>query len=150
MFASTSSNGHVTPAFRGNFAAWPARRKVYHNCPGEIGMLALGFPVSKLWIFNLTLRLCERSCHDPPRTRTWNLRLRRPTPYPLGQRADGAPSCTCSSIFHKCTRRWLPDERSGAAPENGIVQLVLIGKPLCEKELRSWLARGRWWQPDVN
>ena len=25
--------------------------------------------------------------HDPPRTRTWNLRLRRPTPYPLGQRA---------------------------------------------------------------
>ena len=25
---------------------------------------------------------------DPPRTRTWNLRLRRPTPYPLGQRAD--------------------------------------------------------------
>ena len=26
---------------------------------------------------------------DPPRTRTWNLRLRRPTPYPLGQRAAG-------------------------------------------------------------
>ena len=26
--------------------------------------------------------------NDPPRTRTWNLRLRRPTPYPLGQRAD--------------------------------------------------------------
>ena len=25
--------------------------------------------------------------HDPPRTRTWNLRLLRPTPYPLGQRA---------------------------------------------------------------
>ena len=25
--------------------------------------------------------------YDPPRTRTWNLRLRRPTPYPLGQRA---------------------------------------------------------------
>ena len=24
---------------------------------------------------------------DPPRTRTWNLRLRRPTPYPLGQQA---------------------------------------------------------------
>ena len=23
---------------------------------------------------------------DPPRTRTWNLRLRRPTPHPLGQR----------------------------------------------------------------
>ena len=26
--------------------------------------------------------------NDPPRTRTWNLRLRRPTPYPLGQRAQ--------------------------------------------------------------
>ena len=26
---------------------------------------------------------------DPPRTPTWNLRLRRPTPYPLGQRALG-------------------------------------------------------------
>ena len=27
-------------------------------------------------------------CHssDPPRTRAWNLRLRGPTPYPLGQR----------------------------------------------------------------
>ena len=25
---------------------------------------------------------------DPPRTRTWNLRLRRPPPYPLGQRAN--------------------------------------------------------------
>ena len=24
---------------------------------------------------------------DPPRTRNWNLRLRGPTPYPLGQRA---------------------------------------------------------------
>ena len=24
---------------------------------------------------------------DPPRTRTWNLRLRGPTPYPLGQQA---------------------------------------------------------------
>ncbi len=27
------------------------------------------------------------SQRDPPRTRTWNLRLRGPTPYPLGQRA---------------------------------------------------------------
>ena len=26
--------------------------------------------------------------HDPPRTQAWNLRLRRPTPYPLGQRAS--------------------------------------------------------------
>ena len=30
---------------------------------------------------------CHRTQNDPPRTRTWNLRLRRPTPYPLGQRA---------------------------------------------------------------
>ena len=30
---------------------------------------------------------CGAKVHDPPRTRTWNLRLRRPTPYPLGQRA---------------------------------------------------------------
>ena len=37
--------------------------------------------------------------HDPPRTRTWNLRLRRPTPYPLGQRADGAPS-HARAIWH--------------------------------------------------
>jgi hypothetical protein len=29
---------------------------------------------------------------DPPRTRTWNLRLRGPTPYPLGQR-------TCAKFF---------------------------------------------------
>ena len=28
---------------------------------------------------------CGKS--DPPRTQTWNLRLRRPTPHPLGQRA---------------------------------------------------------------
>ena len=33
------------------------------------------------------IRQLKSFCHDPPRTRTWNLRLRRPTPYPLGQRA---------------------------------------------------------------
>ena len=38
-------------------------------------------------------RTHQRTCsgissNDPPRTRTWNLRLRRPTPYPLGQRAS--------------------------------------------------------------
>ena len=31
---------------------------------------------------------CLGKMNDPPRTRTWNLRLRRPTPYPLGQRAS--------------------------------------------------------------
>ena len=35
-----------------------------------------------------------RTKNDPPRTRTWNLRLRRPTPYPLGQRAMWrSPGC---------------------------------------------------------
>ena len=33
--------------------------------------------------------------NDPPRTRTWNLRLRRRTPYPLGQRTI----CTSPSLF---------------------------------------------------
>jgi hypothetical protein len=28
---------------------------------------------------------------DPPGTRTWNLRLRRPTPYPVGQQALDSP-----------------------------------------------------------
>ena len=28
------------------------------------------------------------SAYDPPRTQTWNLRLRRPTPYPLGQQTS--------------------------------------------------------------
>ena len=31
---------------------------------------------------------CNAGKHDPPRTRTWNIWLRRPTPYPLGQRGD--------------------------------------------------------------
>ena len=36
-----------------------------------------------------TLTLLREAHHsDPPRTRTWNLRLRGPTPYPLGQRAS--------------------------------------------------------------
>ena len=33
------------------------------------------------------LGVSPRARPDPPRTRTWNLRLRRPTPYPLGQQA---------------------------------------------------------------
>ena len=33
-----------------------------------------------------------RELNDPPRTRTWNLRLRGPTPYPLGQRAVCIPA----------------------------------------------------------
>lgn len=36
--------------------------------------------------------------HDPPRTRTWNLRLRRPTPYPLGQQTDSITRPCPSSI----------------------------------------------------
>ena len=47
---------------------------------------------------------------DPPRTRTWNLRLRRPTPYPLGQRTSGfefrarerKPFASCYSVMSAC------------------------------------------------
>ena len=35
---------------------------------------------------------------DPPRTRAWNLRLRRPTPYPLGQQAD-APTAMAHAMY---------------------------------------------------
>ena len=41
--------------------------------------------------------------NDPPRTRTWNLRLRRPTPYPLGQRAT-CSSCSRPREFALCGR----------------------------------------------
>ena len=43
------------------------------------------------------------AANDPPRTRTWNLRLRRPTPYPLGQRAILMP-CTLSWLVMFCRR----------------------------------------------
>ena len=51
---------------------------------------------------------------DPPRTRTWNLRPQRPTPYPLGQRAidkligrtgEHIITATCMAhpyIVHEC------------------------------------------------
>ena len=35
--------------------------------------------------------ISNRECSDPPRTRTWNLQLRGPTPYPLGQRTSEMP-----------------------------------------------------------
>ena len=41
--------------------------------------------------------------NDPPRTRTWNLRLRRPTPYPLGQRAISEATGRLYDRTH-----WLP------------------------------------------
>ena len=52
--------------------------------------------------------------HDPPRTRTWNLRLRRPTPYPLGQRASWARFRTgpfAISTLARRIRRPLPGLR---------------------------------------
>ena len=43
--------------------------------------------VSKAWPSARRSSLLFLKRNDPPRTRTWNLRLRRPTPYPLGQQA---------------------------------------------------------------
>ena len=37
--------------------------------------------------------------YDLPRTRAWNLRLQRPTPYPLGQQAKLFDSKQSSNIF---------------------------------------------------
>jgi hypothetical protein len=42
---------------------------------------------SRMHLSELSPHECAISVNDPPRTRTWNLRLRRSTPYPLGQRA---------------------------------------------------------------
>ena len=58
----------------------------------------------------LHLGASPRAHPDPPRTRTWNLRLRRPTPYPLGQRTCGfdfrarerKPFASCYSVMSAC------------------------------------------------
>ena len=55
-------------------------------------MTRVQFPAAELIAGQQAFALLLQYIHiDPPRTRTWNLRLRRPTPYPLGQRAgEGA------------------------------------------------------------
>ena len=58
----------------------PGSRHAIH-CVPDCGLA--GFHIRPLPLVAIScLRLV-----DPPRTRTWNLRLRGPTPYPLGQRA---------------------------------------------------------------
>ena len=61
--------------------------------------------------------------YDPPRTRTWNLRLRRPTPYPLGQRAEQN-----AHHFH-----WISEQMTGrgvgsASHDMSAVQADWVGK----------------------
>ena len=74
-----------------------AARSCERRASLPLGILSWG--PSKVLLAASAARSCERwatlALHhyftlatiDPPRTRTWNLRLRRPTPYPLGQRA---------------------------------------------------------------
>ena len=59
---------------------------------------------------------------DPPRTRTWNLRLRRPTPYPLGQR-------TAWFDFSESNQGLCTKERSAGVPVRGapVMSAVLAG-----------------------
>ena len=61
--------------------------------------------------FFATRELVVCSLHsktDPPRTRTWNLRLRRPTPYPLGQRATWCGACQYAFVVASAPERaWL-------------------------------------------
>ena len=52
--------------------------------------------------------MVAQSCDDPPRTRTWNLRLRRLTPYPLGQQATWARRRSVRSSIVDPSRHFLP------------------------------------------
>ena len=60
--------------------------------PGLSGACAFDFAQASGWVSQrpacVHWGMVAQSCDDPPRTRTWNLRLRRPTPYPLGQQAN--------------------------------------------------------------
>ena len=64
--------------------------------------------------------------NDPPRTRTWNLRLRRPTPYPLGQQAFVISHVVYTSGYiviiryldkHDNLAEWSKALASGASPQ---------------------------------
>ena len=50
--------------------------------------------------------MCDNH-NDPPRTRTWNLRLRRPTPYPLGQQASWRKARRRGQALWSCLCGWL-------------------------------------------
>ena len=62
-------------------------RNFFKNCVERLGSppawTLKPAPQASSW----SLRHQRDKRYDPPRTRAWNLRLRRPTPYPLGQRA---------------------------------------------------------------
>ena len=81
------------------------------------------------------LRTCPRGKamrdYDPPRTRTWNLRLRRPTPYPLGQQANVQsimPVCRCSKVLlaHRCACA-VQLSSTSAVPHRLVVRAPLFG-----------------------
>ena len=56
-------------------------------CDEGLSCGAGGAPSRLLAAISSASEVIRADNNDPPRTRTWNLRLRRPTPYPLGQRA---------------------------------------------------------------
>ena len=73
--------------------------------------------------------------HDPPRTRTWNLRLRRPTPYPLGQRAG-------SLLSHEVSKRDPVARRRKAATATSIVIMRnrrTVDKTWSHEEIRNFV-----------
>ena len=65
--------------------------------------------------------------NDPPRTRTWNLRLRRPTPYPLGQRTCRIP-LTGAALHQSSSWGEEMDEMGGGG---GGGQNEVLGRCLC-------------------
>ena len=68
--------------------------------------------------------------NDPPRTRTWNLRLRGPTPYPLGQRAPADPAMRWRHHVGRrgCQRRprWLKGVASTSSSCVSLSRLVVV------------------------
>ena len=72
---------------------------------------------------------------DPPRTRTWNLRLRGPTPYPLGQRASTTvPLWHCQgSLANKGSRQ---SKRHSSARSGCRARTSTNGEP-CAPRIRT-------------
>ena len=58
-------------------------------CDEGLSCGAGGAPSRLLAAISSASEVIRADNNDPPRTRTWNLRLRRLTPYPLGQRTFG-------------------------------------------------------------
>ena len=64
----------------------------YHLDPGQANCLEVRLAAKG---GGASIHTTHGAAHDPPRTRTWNLRLQRPTPYPLGKQA----SCGFATII---------------------------------------------------